>query len=78
MQEILLDADLSTAQMCQRMVDAANEAGGADNITVVISRFIEREAMGGLVAEVELPVSASLNDTVDFVQTPWMEQVKTE
>ena len=35
---ILGDADLTSEEMCQRLVAAANEAGGEDNITVVVLR----------------------------------------
>lgn len=35
----LLDSDLSAAEICQQLVEAANEAGGSDNITVVAARF---------------------------------------
>jgi protein phosphatase len=37
----LLDSDLSAAELCQQLVDAANEAGGSDNITIVAARFRE-------------------------------------
>lgn len=38
LQEALAEID-DPAECCQRMIDAANEAGGHDNITVVIARF---------------------------------------
>jgi protein phosphatase len=36
-----LESDDSAADICQRLVDAANEAGGSDNITVVVARFLD-------------------------------------
>ena len=38
LQEAITEID-DPAECCQRMIDAANEAGGHDNITVVIARF---------------------------------------
>lgn len=34
-----LIADVNAKEACHRLVDAGNEAGGTDNITVVIARF---------------------------------------
>ena len=39
-----LTAETSPLVTCRRMVDAANEAGGEDNITVVLVRAEERDA----------------------------------
>ena len=36
--EAFLVTDDSAPVICRRLVDAANEAGGADNITVVLVR----------------------------------------
>jgi protein phosphatase len=38
----LLEDDMSAEQTCIRLVDTANEAGGTDNITVVVARFHDR------------------------------------
>jgi len=38
---ILLDGD-SEELSCRRLADAANDAGGADNITVIVARYPER------------------------------------
>lgn len=35
----LLGSDVSAAELCQQLVDAANDAGGSDNITVIAARF---------------------------------------
>ena len=37
-------ADASPLSICRRLVDAANEAGGEDNISVVVARVEERDA----------------------------------
>ena len=37
----VLSSDESTEAICQRMIDEANNAGGNDNITVVVSRFCD-------------------------------------
>lgn len=37
----LVNESGSAEQACRRLVDAANEAGGKDNITVVLARFVE-------------------------------------
>lgn len=41
----LLECD-SAETACRRLVDAANRAGGGDNITVVVARFVERAPTG--------------------------------
>jgi protein phosphatase len=35
----LLDGDADAEETCRRLVEAANNAGGTDNITVVVARF---------------------------------------
>jgi protein phosphatase len=37
----LLKQEGSAEETCRRLVDAANESGGPDNITVVVARFLE-------------------------------------
>lgn len=37
----ILSDDNSAEEICTRLIDAANQAGGADNITVVVSRVLE-------------------------------------
>jgi len=39
----LLDADTNAEDICCRLVEATNEAGGTDNVTVVVARFCERD-----------------------------------
>jgi protein phosphatase len=55
----LLAAPSSSEETCQRLVDAANEAGGTDNITVIVAHFRDtrkREALAEKeAAEAELP-----------------------
>jgi serine/threonine protein phosphatase PrpC len=51
----LLNSDVSAKQACHQLVDAANEAGGTDNITVVVSRFRDpNENHETFAAEVDL------------------------
>jgi protein phosphatase len=47
----LLGSDLSAADLCQQLVDAANEAGGSDNITIVVARFRDAEEQSELADE---------------------------
>lgn len=35
----ILESAASEKAACQRLIDAANEAGGADNITVIVARY---------------------------------------
>jgi protein phosphatase len=42
--EALLNTEASPLSICRRMVDEANEAGGEDNITVVLVRVEARDA----------------------------------
>lgn len=46
-----LDQNRSAADVCKRLIDAANEAGGKDNITVVAVRFLEADDVTELAAE---------------------------
>jgi protein phosphatase len=39
----LLAEDLKASDLCRRLVDAANEAGGKDNVSVVVARFRQPE-----------------------------------
>jgi protein phosphatase len=39
----LLERGQDAAQCCRRLVDAANEAGGRDNIAAIVARFRQRE-----------------------------------
>ncbi|MCA9160390.1 MAG: serine/threonine-protein phosphatase, partial [Planctomycetales bacterium] len=61
-----LSSDRNTAEMCQQLIDKANSAGGSDNITVVIGRFVEHSEVELKLEAVELPIDASQPDTVDF------------
>jgi len=67
-QEIMeiLSQDIGTDAICSQLVDAANEAGGKDNITVIVSRFLDRTVDETVPTEVVLPLNAPLADTVDI------------
>lgn len=61
----------SSKQLCSDLIDAANECGGVDNITVVAAHFLDQES--GLIAaaeEASLEPAAvdSLSDTAPEVQ----------
>jgi protein phosphatase len=47
----LLGSDLSAAELCQQLVDAANDAGGSDNITVIAARFRDAKEQTQLAEE---------------------------
>ena len=38
--EALLTADMALPQLTNQLIDAANAAGGADNVTVVVVRIV--------------------------------------
>lgn len=61
-----LSSDRTSAEMCQHLINEANAAGGPDNITVVIGRFVEHEEVQPKLEAVELPIEASRAETVDF------------
>ncbi len=44
--EEMLRAGGAVEQVCRQLVDAANEAGGRDNISVVLARAVSRRAAG--------------------------------
>ncbi len=49
----LLDKGGSAEAMCQRLVEAANKAGGSDNVTVVVARFLDARSPEALAAHAE-------------------------
>jgi serine/threonine protein phosphatase PrpC len=52
----LLEDGQSAEDTCRQLVNAANEAGGSDNIAVVVARFDEKaEAKAAAAAEEEKP-----------------------
>ena len=55
----LLDGDLSAEDLCERLVDAANEAGGSDNITVVAARFRDAQEQLKLAKEEAVPAETT-------------------
>lgn len=69
----ILSQNVPTDAMCEQLVALANDAGGTDNCTVVISRFADRSEVEGELAEVEIPLNVSdslgLADTVDMIPT---------
>ncbi len=59
----ILDRAASAEQACRQLVDAANEAGGSDNVTVVIARFVDsaKAEAGQLIAQETLPPESELH-----------------
>jgi protein phosphatase len=56
----VVSADSDLTAVCKRLIDAANESGGPDNITVVVARF-DGEGLATCVAQtVVLGVAATL------------------
>jgi protein phosphatase len=55
----VLDGDSDAEGICRRLIEAANDAGGTDNVTVVVARFLEPDEHRE-VSEVE----ASLDEVV--------------
>jgi protein phosphatase len=54
----LLDSDLSAEDLCQRLVNAAKQAGGSDNITVVAARFRDAQEHSELAKQEAVPLEA--------------------
>jgi serine/threonine protein phosphatase PrpC len=48
---LLLQAQEPSQETCRKLIEAANSAGGTDNITVIVARFLQR-AHGSAAAEV--------------------------
>ncbi len=57
-----LALNLPAAETCHRLVDAANSAGGSDNVTVVVSHFRERHEVEAQ-AEQKAEVRETVGDT---------------
>ncbi len=58
--------EIATDAICAQLIAAANEAGGKDNITVIVSRFVDRVAPAAMSEEVEIPLVKTVADTVEF------------
>lgn len=67
----ILSREEGTESICAKLIHAANNAGGSDNITVIVSRFADRVNESAMLEEVELPLDApSLADTAEFEASP--------
>lgn len=64
----LLSQEATSERLCRALISAANEAGGSDNVTVIVSRFLAHEPVETKFAAAE--ESESMPDTVDFDQQP--------
>ena len=72
----LLNSNASAESACRKLVDVANENGGKDNITVIVSRFLapqDDEARAFVEAEVpleELTAAASSTSETVIIRDP--------
>ncbi|MCA9127925.1 MAG: serine/threonine-protein phosphatase [Planctomycetales bacterium] len=64
----ILSLPIKTDEKCQVLVEAANDAGGTDNITVVISSFTKDTESLEANAEIELPLNDALPNTDEFFE----------
>jgi PPM family protein phosphatase len=62
----ILARPAKTDELCKDLIDAANKAGGSDNVTVVISRFSEHSEALEANAEVELALEDTQPITDEF------------
>ena len=67
-----LDANATSAVICNQLLDDANVGGGTDNITVVVSRFLNQIPPEQLMQELEQPLEAK-GDTDEYLS---MQSVK--
>ena len=65
----MLSSDQSVEEICHQLVDEANDQGGSDNITVVLSRFRETVVRTSGEAHIELP----LDEKPDPFADTWPE-----
>lgn len=65
-----LDRRQSAQETCRRLVAAANDAGGDDNITVVVARFEDALDNDRLAAEAEIPGTAEADETTTELDAP--------
>jgi serine/threonine protein phosphatase PrpC len=69
-------AQSSNAQeACRQLVDAANELGGPDNITVVVARFCDA---GQIVAQAQAQADLKTTAAENAVVTPWHPEEELE
>jgi hypothetical protein len=52
----ILQESATAATACQKLVDLANENGGRDNITAIVSRFFEPTPAESRAFEAEVPL----------------------
>ena len=67
-----LDANTSSSITCKQLLADANLSGGADNITVVVSRFVNQIPPEQLMQELEQPLQAEA-ETDEFLEVQSVE-----
>jgi protein phosphatase len=53
----------SAEAMCRRLVESANKAGGSDNVTVVVARFLDARSPEALAAHAEEKAAPAREDS---------------
>lgn len=64
----LLQQGGSAEETCRRLVNAANNAGGRDNVTMVVARFLDARSPEALTAHAEAKVAPSQKAEIATVQ----------
>ncbi len=65
----ILSQDIATDAICSQFIEAANAAGGNDNISVVVSHFLDRNGLDEPSEEVVLSLDDTLVDIVDIEES---------
>lgn len=63
----ILSLPIKPNEKCRQLIDAANAAGGSDNVTVVVCSFIDGAEATEMNASIELPLEEKLANTDEFV-----------
>ena len=69
----LLKSSENAATICRKLIDLANESGGKDNITVIVSRFLspgQEDSRAFVEAEVPLEDLTAANEDTSDTGTP--------
>ncbi|MGH7200864.1 MAG: PP2C family protein-serine/threonine phosphatase, partial [Planctomycetaceae bacterium] len=61
----MLDSQRPAAETCRRLVEAANNAGGQDNITAIVARFLDTSEGDALADEAEEPIPSEADTVIE-------------